>query len=199
MLLSQTLKQRALALAMLCGVLFLPSQAAAIKYMSTKEAIKNFLPEGATLSKVEKSIPADKIEAIKKRFSLTETADFKEKLSPGPYTIYIGRGSDGKAQVYILILEQYWRTCYHKYAVGLSADGSVKELAVVEFNCKFQYPTNKKSFLNQFKGKKVSKGGPVPAHIFKDIDVVTGATMSSDAAAIIIRRALALYELFFAS
>ena len=178
-------------------VLVFPGQAKAIKYMTLKEAIKYFLPQGATLSQVEKSIPANKLESVKKRFDLKKTADFKEKISSKPYTIYIGRGADGKALVYIFIVDQFWRTCYHKYAIGLTPDGAVKELIVVEFNCKYQYPTNKKSFLKQFKGKRTVKGKKVPVHIHKDIDVVSGATWTCDAAAIVTRRAMALHELFF--
>ncbi|MDJ0761496.1 MAG: FMN-binding protein [Myxococcota bacterium] len=176
-----------------------PKAAMANKYMSLKEAIKYFLPEGSKLSKVSKTIPDDKFEATKKRFRLKKSTDFKEKISKGPYTIYVGRDAGGSAKMYILMLDQYWRTCYHKYAIGIEPNGTVKEVVVVDLNCKFAYPINRKSFLKQFKGKNASNRSKAPVEVGKDIDAVSGATASSDATAIVTRRALALFELFFAS
>lgn len=182
-----------------CWVMGLPARAYAIKYMGLKEAIKYFLPEGSTLSKVTKTIPNDKYEATKKRFKLKSTDDFKETLPHGPYTFYIGRDAAKKPTVYIAILEQYWRTCHHKYAIGFEPNGKVKEVVVVELNCRFAYPIKRKSFLKQFSGKHTVKGKKVEVEVGKDIDAISGATMSSESTAIVTRRALALFELFFSS
>jgi hypothetical protein len=173
--------------------------AAGMKYMGLKEAIKHFLPKDAKLTKVTKTIPAGELAKLKKRFDLQDGGDFKDKLTAGPHEIYVGKDASGNAQVYVMVLDQYWRTCYHKYAVGLDASGKIKEMVVMEFNCRYQYPINKKSFLKQFSGKKAAKGKAVPVHINKDIDIVTGATASCDATAMIARKALALYEAFFAN
>lgn len=185
-------------LALLGAPLLYASQANAIKYMGTKEAIKHFLPQGAALSKVDKTLSADQIASLRKKYALEDTADFKNTLTAGPHTIYIGRGSDGKAQIYIFILEQYWRTCYHKFAVGVTADGKIQEVTPMELPCPYQRPVAKKSFLQQFSGKQVT-GNKVPAKLKQDIDVVTGATASCEATTIIARRALALFEAFFVS
>jgi hypothetical protein len=176
-----------------------PERAHANKYMGLEEAIKYFLPPGDKVFKASKTIPADKLEATKKRFRLQSTADFKEVLAPGPYTFYVGRDASGNAGMYILILEQYWRTCYHKYAIGIAPDGKVKEIVVLELNCRYAYPINRKPFLKQFNGKAAEPGKTVPVEIGQDIDVVSGASVSSAVTAIVTRRALALYELFFAS
>ena len=56
-----------LAGAIVLSLLFLaPDQAKALKYMDLKAAIKYFLPEGSAVSKVDKTIPADKMEGIMK-------------------------------------------------------------------------------------------------------------------------------------
>lgn len=183
----------------LCLNAVFPKPASATQFMGLKEAIKYFLPQGSKLSKVSKTIPKDKYESIEKRFRLRSTEDFKETLPEGPYTVYIGRDSSNKANIYILVLEQYWRTCHHKYAIGIEPNGKIKEVVVVELNCRFANPINRKSFLKQFKEKKAPHGKPVPIKLGQDIDVVTGATMSSEATTIVSRRALALFELFFAS
>lgn len=180
-------------------VIAFAERAHANKYMGLEEAIKYYLPQGSKVFKVSKSIPAGKLEATKKRFRLQSTVDFKEVLSPGPYTFYVARDASGAATAYILILEQYWRTCYHKFAIGIEPDGKVKDVVILELNCRFAYPINRKPFLKQFKGKKADPGKKVPVEVGEDVDAVTGATLSSATTAIVTRRALALYELFFAS
>ncbi len=185
--------------ATLIALLTFPRDAHAVKYMKLKEAIKYFLPDGHGVFNVKKSIPPDKMAQVKKRFALRDTVDFKETLSPGPYSVYLGKDAAGKVSVYILILEQYWRTCHHKYAIGLTPDGKIKEVVVVELNCRYAYAINKKAFLKQFKGKKAPKGSRVPARAGEDVDIITGATASSDATAIVARRALALFEVFFSN
>lgn len=168
-----------------------PLDAGAVEYMGLTDAVKYFISADAKLSKVEKTVPADKLPSIMKQFDLEKSTDFNDKISTGPYTFYVGRDGAGKATAYVLILDQYWRTCYHKYAVGLTPDGKIKEIAVMELNCKFQYPINKKSFLKQFDGKST------PPRVGKDVDAVSGATASCEATAIVARRALALFNLFF--
>lgn len=182
----------------LVALMALPHEAQANKYMGLEEAIKYYLPQGHKVFKVTKTIPAGQMESTKKRFRLQSSADFKEVLSPGPYTFYVGRDASGTASVYILILEQYWRTCYHKYAIGIEPDGKIKDVVIVELNCRFAYPINRKPFLKQFKGKQAQPGKKVPVEIGEDVDGVSGATLSSVTTAIVTRRALALYELFFA-
>lgn len=187
-----------LAILIVCLGTMIPRSASATKFMGLKEAIKYFLPEGSKVSKVSKSIPKNKYKMIEKRFRLQSTEDFKETLSEGPYTVYIGRDASNNANMYILILEQYWRTCYHKYAIGIEPNGKIKEVVVVELNCRFANPINRKSFLKQFKDKKATPGKPVPIKVGDDVDIVSGATMSSQVTAIVSRRALALFETFFA-
>lgn len=164
--------------------------------MSLKQALIYFLPPGNKLSKTVKSIPPDRFEETKKRFDLETRPDFKETLSKGPYTIYVGRDANNEVTTRILILEQYWRTCYHKYAIALLPDGKVNEIVVTELNCPVAYPINRKSFLGQFRDKKVGDATK-RVRLGNDIDAITGATMSSDATTIVTRRALALHDLFF--
>ena len=175
--------------------------AAAMKYMSLKDALTHFFPGAKSkttkitkLKDAEAAVPAGKLGKLKKKYDLEDTGDFKNKLTAGPHTVYVGRDTAGTVKGYVMVLDQYWRTCYHKYAVGLDAGGAIKEMVVMEFNCKYQYPINKKSFLKQFNGKK----GGEKTHVGKGIDVVSGATRSCEATAMVARKAMALYEVFFA-
>ncbi len=185
-------------LAVLSAALLHSEPAEAVKYMNLKEALKHFMPTGAKLSKVNKTLSAEELKKARDRFGLKDKTDYKDVLKASN-EIYLMRDKDGKVQVYVFIMEQYWRTCYHKFAVGVSSSGSIIEVKPMELPCPYQRPIAKESFLKQFKGKQIKRGGPVPANLGKDIDAVSGATASSEVTAIVARRALALYEVFFAN
>jgi hypothetical protein len=68
---------------------------------------------------------------------------------------------------------------------------------VIALNCRFAGPINRKSDLKQYKGKKAPPGKPVPIKVGHDIDAISGATVSSEVNAIVSRRVLVLFELFF--
>ena len=187
--------------ALLTGLLTvaIANDANATTFITLKEAVKHFMPAGTKPFAVKKTVPDDKYEALQKRFHLEETAEFKNTFKKGPYNIFMAKDDAGKVQMYIMVLEQEVLTWYHKFAVGITPDGKVKELVIMELNNDLAFPINKKSFLKQFNGKEAKPGTPVEIQAEKDIDIVTGCTWSSRTAAIIVRRALALYEAFFAS
>jgi Na+-translocating ferredoxin:NAD+ oxidoreductase RnfG subunit len=187
--------------ALMAGLLavVVANDANAAKFMTMKDAIKHFMPAGTQPFKVTKTVSDDKYAALQKRFHLEETAEFKDTFKKGPYTIFMAKDASGKPQMYIMILEQTVKTWYHKFAVGITPDGRVKEVLIIELNNKDAYPINKKSFLKQFRGRQAEPGAPVGIQIGKDVDIVTGATWSSDTTAIVVRRALALFEAFFSS
>lgn len=188
-----------LMLLLIGGITLHSAPAGATEFMKLKDAIKHFMPAGSKPFKVTKTVPDSEYAKLKKRFRLEDKPEFKDAFKKGPYTIYITRDASNNPTMYIMILEQYWKTCYHKFAVGVTPDGTVQEAIILELNCKLAYPVNKKSFLKQFKGKKAQKGKKPKVELGQDIDAVSGATMSSQVSAIVVRRALALYEAFFAS
>lgn len=187
--------------ALLAGLLtvVVANDAKATTFMTLKDAVKHFMPAGTKPFKVTKTVPDNKYAALRKRFHLEDTAEFKDTFKKGPYTIFLAKDASGKPQIYIMILEQEVKTWYHKFAVGITPDGKVKEVVIMELNNDLAFPINKKSFLKQFRGRQAEPGAPVNIQIGKDVDIVSGATWSSDTTAIVVRRALALFEAFFSS
>lgn len=167
-------------LMLLCG-----GPARAVKYMSLKKAVKTFIPKGAKILKATKTITAEQRKRLIRDYGWTPKKD--------KYTFYVGRDADGKALAYVIIVPEIFNTCFHKFAVGMKADGEVIDTVIVELSCPRAMPINKKGFLKQFRKKRHTD----PLTIRSDIDAVTGATLSSESACQATRKAVSLHNLFF--
>ena len=72
------------------------------------------------------------------------------------------------------------------FLVGIDAQGKVAGASVLEYRDIFGSEIRRRSFLRQFQGKSLKD----KIRIGKDIDAVTSATISSEAAASAVRKAL---------
>lgn len=77
------------------------------------------------------------------------------------------------------------------YAVGLNADGSVKQIEILEYNESYGSQVNNKSWKNQFVGKNIN----TPLILNQDIQNISGATLSSKHITDGVRRIVNLYNL----
>ncbi|MFI4940999.1 MAG: FMN-binding protein [Burkholderiales bacterium] len=75
------------------------------------------------------------------------------------------------------------------YAVGLSADGSVKQIEIVDYRESYGYEVRSPGWRKQFVGKTVAD----PLKLDQDIRNISGATLSSRHIADGVKRALATY------
>ena len=165
-------------------VLLAGGTAQAVKYMSLKRAIKQYLPADSKVVKITKHPSAEE------RKILFEDYGWKAKAKK--YVIYAGK-KDGQYTGFVMIVPEIFGTCFHKFAIGIKPDGHVIDTTIVELSCPRAMPINKKSFLKQFRGKTHQDALTVNT----DVDGVTGATYSSEVAATATRKALALHNLYF--
>ena len=77
-----------------------------------------------------------------------------------------------------------------KYIVALDLTGKVTNLAVMSYVEQRGRPISTRRFLGQFIGKT----GKSPITVGKDVDAVSGATISSRATAFAVKKVIALYE-----
>jgi hypothetical protein len=108
--------------------------------------------------------------------------------------VFYSKGSDGRANKLAVIQKGiYEPNCTHTWVIGVNpATAKVEQIRVVEMSCPHAFPTNKASFLDQFKGK-----GPADAKTLKEnTHVIAKATGSSnltaDAVSIAIQAAVQL-------
>jgi len=163
----------------------LPGRASAVKYMKLEEAVKRYVPKGSKIVKIKKKLSAEQRQILIEDYGWTPKTD--------KYTFYVGKDAGDKPVAYVMVVPEIFGTCYHKYAVGMKADGEVKETVIVELSCPRAMPINRKGFLKQFRGKEHKD----PLTIKADVDAVTGATLSSESTAQATRKAVSLHHLFF--
>jgi hypothetical protein len=172
---------------LILGALLLAGPAAALKYMSVEQAVRQFLPSDAKVTKITLSVTPE----IRTRL----IRDYGWKPDKDKYTFYVGRNGDGQVAAYVMIVPEIFGTCFHKYAIGLNPDGEVLDVAIVELSCPRAMPVNRRSFLKQFMHKTHKDALTTNA----DVDAVTGATLSSETTARATRKAVSLYNLFIGS
>lgn len=176
---------RFLPLACLLSLALAPSSAEAARYMSLGQAVKTFIPKDAKIFKTTKQL------STAQKLRLLE--DYGWKADKDKYTFYVGKKGD-TPEAYVFVVPEIFNTCFHKYAVGMKPNGEVIETVIIELSCPRAFPVNKRSFLSQFDEKKHVD----PLTTGKDVDAVTGATLSSEATATATRKAVSLHNLFFA-
>ena len=169
--------------AVIAVALGLSSQAHAVKYMQLSEAIKAFVTEGKII-KVTKTLSAEQRGRL--------ASDYGWQPKEDEWVYYEGRDADGKATTTVFIVAEAFNTCFHKYAIGINPSGEVVNALVVELSCPRSFKINRKSFLEQFEGKKHNAALTTKL----DVDGVSEATLSSEAVSIATRKALSLFNLF---
>lgn len=163
--------------------LLLGSDAWAVKYLSLGDAVKTFIPKDAKVFKVTKTLT----DAQKTRL----LNDYGWKSLENEHVFFQGKDGNGATVATVFVIAEAFNTCFHKYAVGVNGEGKVIDTVVVELSCPRAFTVNRKSFLGQFSGKQHQDALTTKL----DIDGVTEATLSSEAAAIATRKAVSLYNL----
>ena len=78
-----------------------------------------------------------------------------------------------------------------KYAVGINANGSVKQIQVMDYVESYGYEVAEKKWHQQFVGKTAD----APIKLGKDIDNISGATLSCKHLADGVKRVMTMYDL----
>ena len=77
------------------------------------------------------------------------------------------------------------------YAIGINADGTVKQVDVLEYNESYGYEVKERSWMNQFAGKTAA----MPIKLNQDIKNISGATLSCKHLSDGVKRVMVMYEL----
>lgn len=85
-----------------------------------------------------------------------------------------------------VLIEEMGKVRPVTFLVGIDREGKVLAVYVLEYRDMFGSEIKRRSFLKQFKGKSIDD----PITVGRDIDAVTGATISSGAAAAAVKKSL---------
>ena len=100
-------------------------------------------------------------------------------------------GQPGPLQGYAFVLDVIGQSLPITFAVGVKADGTVQDVQVMVYRESHGGEVRERRFRAQFSGKTLQQ----PLVVGKDVDAISGATISSHSAAYAVRKGLALAEL----
>lgn len=167
--------------------------ARAERLMSDQKALKEMLPGAASIEKVVKPVTAAELSAIKKELGGKLYADGKPGITPKEFTFYFGM-KDGKKTGVAMMQHEPGKWGVVGFSVGMTADtGKIVNMAVVTMSEKRGRPIALKNFLKQFFG--LDKNSPF--EVGKDINAVSGATMSTHAAVFAARKSVLIYDFVY--
>jgi len=140
----------------------------------------------------QKTLTEDQMKAVKgqlgDKWTLYSAGGKTECEIENPnLTLYFGT-KDGQKTGVALIETQPGKWGPVKYIVAMDLSGKVTNLAVMSYVEQRGRPISTKRFLNQFLGKTIAS----PITVGKDIDAVSGATISSRATAFAVKKVLVL-------
>jgi Na+-translocating ferredoxin:NAD+ oxidoreductase RnfG subunit len=185
--------------------------------LMTAIAIQAVLPNGASLYAKDPEILLTEEQAIHQIFngiaeiksdSHTLQADQWQKLNEllkreynsylekdldSKFNFFIGFSVSGEVSHYALIDVVPGKWGPITYIIGITPEGKVKDLAVMNYLEKRGRPVKERRFLDQF----VNKSSSDPLKLQKDIKAISGATISSRGMVNGIKKALALVDIFY--
>lgn len=183
--------RRTLIATLLAVVLATP--AFALVLLNDEQALKTVFPtadsvQHQTVKLDENQLAAAKVELGGKWF-LYPTNDLEESSDLTFHFAYTGGEKTGVA----LMETQSGKHGPVKYVVALDPEGKVTNVAVMMMAEQRGKPISTRRFLGQFIGKTSEN----PIMVGKDIDAVSGATISSRVSAFAVHKVVHLYETVF--
>lgn len=129
-------------------------------------------------------------EAVKKIFPAMQTIKVGAGISEGQEFKVYRVFAEGKIIGWAVKLDEMGKIKPITFLVGIGVEGKVAAVNVLEYHDIFGTEIKRRSFLRQFQGKSLRD----KINVGQDIDAVTSATISSEAAASAVRKALNIVE-----
>jgi H+/Na+-translocating ferredoxin:NAD+ oxidoreductase subunit G len=100
-------------------------------------------------------------------------------------------GNSGRLAGHVFLLDVIGQSLPITFAVGVKPDGTAQDIQVMVYRETHGAEIRDRRFRAQFSGKTLKQ----PLAVGKDVDAITGATISSNSAAYAMRKGLALEEI----
>ena len=146
-------------------------------YLTEEQAAAILFP-GIKLEPRVMDLSADDVKLIEKASS--------EKVPTSPVRTWWGPNRE--ALIVDVVLGKHE---YITYAVGISSDGKVRGIEIMDYRETFGYQVRGAAWRKQFVGKTCED----PVHLDRDIQNISGATLSSNHVTNGVRRVLQTYEI----
>jgi Na+-translocating ferredoxin:NAD+ oxidoreductase RnfG subunit len=168
--------------------------AGAVVLLNHDAALKAMFPNVDKVVTEAVALTADQIAAVKglcgDKWTLYQSGAKTEEVAENDTVPFYFGIKDGKKTGVALMEMQPGKWGPVHYIVALDLAGKVTDMAVMSYVEQRGRPISTKRFLGQFIGK-TSKSA---LSVGKDVDAVSGATISSRATAFAVKKVIALYE-----
>jgi hypothetical protein len=153
------------------------------KSIPIKDAVVSFLGDASKIYEKDMQLTPD-IKKILKQKLYWEPKESSIK-------VYYSKTSSGAVEAYAFVLSDTLMQCggRHKYCIKVSSKGQVEGVKVVELTCYRSFAISNERYLDKLRVMNITNADKTK------IDAITGATISSKLTVMVVRRALALFEL----
>ena len=177
------------------GVMFISLNTCyAMRLLTKEEALKKVLGSDVEIKTETKELAESKLSKIKERLGgelvhYQQGSKSKEVNVAASVDFYFAVKNGQNTSVAIIDQEPgKWGPV--EFIIGLDLQGAVTRVEVLSYEEKRGQPIARHSFMSQFEGK-TSKDR---IEVYKDINGISGATISSRCATFAVRKAIVLYE-----
>lgn len=173
-----------LFLSLSCALVFFSPNAFAEELIKVDGALREMFPKAVDFNRQTVRLPEEQIRGIEEAARMTFEGKHADEV-----TVYIAREQNA-AVGYAFEDTVIGKWGLIHYLVGLDTSGAVSRIIILDYQEIRGRPIAKPRFLRQYKGKTVRD----PLQLRKDIDGVTGATISSGSLTEGVRKILYIYE-----
>lgn len=169
----------------------------AITLLTEKEALQRVFANSQDYISETKTLSDEITKNLKERLggnlvNHTKGPNARELMQQNRFDFYFNTVGGQKQSVAIIIMEP-GKFGPIKFIVHMDLNGEILEMLVMSYTETRGRPIARKNFLKQFEGKTFKD----PYKIRKDIVPISGATISSTAAAFTAKKATNLYNIFY--
>jgi thiamine biosynthesis lipoprotein len=165
--------------AAVAAVMLRPVLGHAVVYMSREEALRSLMPEAEGFKEETVSLSDGQRERL--------AALINGRVSETEVMFWVGEQA-GRAVGYATVLNVVGKEQPITFMVAVAADGRVRGVQVLTYRESQGSEIRSKRFLEQFTGKTLG----APLKLGRDVDGISGASLSSRSTAYAVRKALAL-------
>lgn len=158
--------------------------ATAVRYLTKEEALHIAMPEA-------QEIQVERIQLTPEQQQRVQ-AKVAEPVDTDTFFFHVGK-HHGQVHGYAYITDKKGRHRPITFVVGLKADCTVRDVAIMIYREPRGYEVKEKRFLRQYQRKTVDD----PIEVHRDIKNISGATISAESVSAGVREAIALCEEVF--
>ena len=186
-----------LVVAVICSLIVLSGTCFAMRLLSQEEALKKVFGPDVQIVTENKELTEPALSKAKERLDgnlvfYQKGSKSKEVEAKTNFDFYFAL-KDGKKTGVAIIDDEPGKWGPVEFIVALDLQGAVTKVEVISYEEKRGQPIARHSFMGQFQGK-TSKS---PLKLYKDINGVSGATISSNCAIFAVKKAIILYETLY--